>query len=101
MLEGIKIFNDKIVRKLPLVILIDWSLDIIRYSKVTRLERDPRLLFDMENKKTSRMEELENGQQEIQEKTAQMTKMVTNLTKGKGISDDPGLQKKPTFGKVA
>ena len=42
------------------------------------------------------MEELESGQQEIQEKTAQMKKMVTNLTKGKGIPDDPGLQRKPT-----
>ena len=45
----------------------------------------------MENEKTPRMEEIENGQQEIQEKTAQMTKMVTNLTKGKGITDDPDL----------
>ena len=50
----------------------------------------------MENEKTTRMEEIESGQHEIQEKTAQMTKMVTNLTKGKGITDDPGLQKKPT-----
>ena len=25
-----------------------------------------------------------------------MTKMVTNLTKGKRITDDPGLQRKPT-----
>ena len=42
------------------------------------------------------MEELESGQQEMQEKIAQMTKMVTNLTKGKGITDNPGLQRKPT-----
>ena len=42
------------------------------------------------------MEELENGQQEMQEKIAQMMKMVTNLTKGKGIIDDLGLQRKPT-----
>ena len=42
------------------------------------------------------MEEIESGQQEIQEKIAQMTKMVTNLTKRKGITDDPGLQRKPT-----
>ena len=42
------------------------------------------------------MEELENEQQEMQEKIAQMTKMVTNLTKGKGITDDPSLQSKPT-----
>ena len=42
------------------------------------------------------MEELESGQQEMQEKIAQMTKMVTNLTKGNGIIDDPRLQKRPT-----
>ena len=42
------------------------------------------------------MEEFESGQQEMQEKIAQMTKMVTNLTKGKGIIDDPDLQRKPT-----
>ena len=42
------------------------------------------------------MEELESGQQETQEKIAQMTKMVTNLTKGKRITDDLGLQRKPT-----
>ena len=40
------------------------------------------------------MEELENGQQEMQEKITQMTKMVTSLTKGKEITNDPGLQKK-------
>ena len=40
----------------------------------------------MESGKTPRMEELESGQQEMQEKIAQMTKMV----KGKGITDDPG-----------
>ena len=42
-----------------------------------------------------RMEEVENGQQEIQEKTAQMTKIVTSLTKGKRITDDPSLQSEP------
>ena len=36
------------------------------------------------------MEELESGQQEIQKKIAQMTKMVTSLTKRKEITDDPG-----------
>ena len=50
----------------------------------------------MASGKTSRMEEFESGQQEMQEKFAQMTKMVTNLTKGKGITDDPGLQRNPT-----
>ena len=43
-----------------------------------------------------RMEEIGNGQQEMQEKIAQMTKMVTSLTKGKGITDDPNLQREPT-----
>ena len=42
------------------------------------------------------MEELESGQQEMQEKIAQMTKMMTNLTKGKWITNDPSLQRKPT-----
>ena len=55
----------------------------------------------MENEKTPRMEELENEQQEMQEKITQMTKMVTSLTKGKGITDDPGLQKDLHPGKVA
>ena len=41
------------------------------------------------------MEELESGQQEMQEKIAQMTKMVTSLTKGKGITDGPSLQGEP------
>ena len=44
LLEGIKIFSDKITRKLPLVILIGWSLDIARYLEFTRPEKDPRLL---------------------------------------------------------
>ena len=47
----------------------------------------------MASGKTPRMEELESGQQEMQEKIAQMTKMVTSLTKGKGITDDPSLQR--------
>ena len=45
----------------------------------------------MESGKIPRMEELKNGRQEMQEKIAQMTKMVTNLTRGKGITDDPDL----------
>ena len=32
----------------------------------------------------------------MQEKIVQMTKMVTDLTKGKGIIDDPSLQREPT-----
>ena len=50
----------------------------------------------MTSKKTLRMEEFENGQQEMQEKISRVTKMVINLTKGKGITDDPG---EPTFWK--
>ena len=45
------------------------------------------------------MEKLESGQQEIQEKIAQMTKMVTSLTKEKWIIDDPSLQRESTFWK--
>ena len=40
------------------------------------------------------MEEIGNGQQEMQEKIARMTKVATNLTKGKGITDGPSLQRK-------
>ena len=44
----------------------------------------------MESGKTPRMEERQSGQQEMQEKISRATKMVINLTKGKGITDDPG-----------
>ena len=50
----------------------------------------------MASEKNMRMEEIGNEQQEMQKKIARMTKVVTNLTKGKGIIDDPGLQRKPT-----
>ena len=53
----------------------------------------------MTNEKNMRIEEIGNGQQEMQEKIAQMTKMVANLTKGKGITDDPSLQRGPTLWK--
>ena len=43
----------------------------------------------MENEKTPRMEKFESGQQEMQEKISRATKMVINLTMGKGITDDP------------
>ena len=43
-----------------------------------------------------RMEKVGNGQQEMQEKIARMTKVVTNLTKGKRIIDDPSLREGPT-----
>ena len=50
----------------------------------------------MTSEKNMRMEEIGNGQQEMQENIAQMTKMVANLTKGEGITDDPSLQRGPT-----
>ena len=53
----------------------------------------------MANVKNMRMEELESEQQEMQEKIAQMTKMVTNLTKGKGTIDNPSLQREPALWK--
>ena len=49
----------------------------------------------MAGEKTTRVEEIEEGQQEMQEKIAQMTKMVTSLTKRKGITDDPSLWREP------
>ena len=52
--------------------------------------------LDMVSEKNMRMEEIGNGQQEMQEKIAQIMKMVTNLIKEKGIIDDSSLQKEPT-----
>ena len=46
-----------------------------------------------------RIEEIKKGQQEMQKKISQVTKMVTNLIKGKGIIDDPSLQVGPTLRK--
>ena len=50
----------------------------------------------MECGKTPRMEELEKGQQEMQKQIFRAKKMVTSLTKGKGITADPSLQREPT-----
>ena len=97
LLEGIKIFNDKIARKLPLVILTNRSFE--RFKGIWSSQGQKGIedhQSNMENEKTPRMEELESGQQEMQEKITQMTKMVTNLTKGKEIIDDLDLQRKPT-----
>ena len=46
----------------------------------------------MENGRTVRIKEIEKGQQEMQEKIFQVTKMVTSLKKEKGITEDPSLQ---------
>ena len=53
----------------------------------------------MENGRTMRIKEIEKGQQEIQEKFFQVTKLVTNLTKGKEITDDSSLRGGPTLRK--
>ena len=52
--------------------------------------------LDMASEKNMRMEEIGNGQQEMQEKIARMMKVVMNLTKGKWITDGPSLQEEPT-----
>ena len=56
---------------------------------------------DMESEKNMGMEKIGNGQQKMQEKIAQMTKMVTSLAKEKGITDDPSLQREHTSRKGA
>ena len=53
----------------------------------------------MEIGKTPKTGELESGQREMKEKTARMADMVTSLTKGKWIIDDPSLQREPMFWK--
>ena len=58
--------------------------------------RDHQFNMENENEKIMRMEELESGQQKMREKIGQMTKMVMNLTKGKWITDDFDLQRRPT-----
>ena len=52
--------------------------------------------LDMVSEKNMRMEEIGNRQQEMQEKIARRTKVVMNLTKGKGITESPSLQEEPT-----
>ena len=52
--------------------------------------------MDMAGEKTMRVEKIEERQQEMKQKIAQIEDMVTSLTKGKGITDDSSLQKEPT-----
>ena len=67
-----------------------WSHKIEKGSRIVKL--------DMASEKNMRMKEIGNGngQQEMQEKIARRTKVVMNLTKGKGITEGPSLQEKPT-----
>ena len=85
----------KLQEKSPLVILTCWSLNIARDLEPQGQKGSGITKSDMASEKNMRMEEIGNGQQEMQEKIAQMTKMVTSLTKGKGITDDPSLQREP------
>ena len=48
----------------------------------------------MEDEWTVRIEEIENGQQNMQEKMSQVMKMMTDLIKGNGIIEDPKSQKR-------
>ena len=41
------------------------------------------------------MEQIKKGQQDMQEKIFQVTKMVTSLTKRKGITEDLDSQDRP------
>ena len=49
----------------------------------------------MAGEKTTRVEEIEERQQDIKKKIAQMADMVTSLTERKGITDGPSLQSEP------
>ena len=68
----------------------------IRSHKIEKGSRTVKL--DMASEKNMRRKEIGNGngQQEMQEKIARRTKVVMNLTKGKGITEGLGLQEKPT-----
>ena len=62
-----------------------------------KTEKGSRIVkLDMASEKNMRMEEIGNGQQEMQKKIARRTKVVMNLTKGKGITEGPNLQEEPT-----
>ena len=50
---------------------------------------------NMADESTMRMEEIEKGQQDMQEKISQATEMVTSLTKGQGITKDPSSLDRP------
>ena len=91
LLEGITIFNCKEIAPSNPNWLEFGHCKVFGVHKARKKVRD--YCFDLENEKTPRTEELESGQQEMQEKIPRATKMMINLTKGKGITDDP---RKPT-----
>ena len=65
-----------------------WSHNTEKGSRTVKL--------NMTSEKNMRMEEIGNGQQEMQEKITRRTKVVMNLTKGKGITEGPSSQEEPT-----
>ena len=94
--KNIKSVNDETTRKSPLVILTGWSFEHFKRFGVTSPKKGSGIVkLDMASEKTMRVEEIEKGQQEMQEKIVQMTKTVTSPKKEKGITDDPNLQREP------
>ena len=86
----------KLQEKLPLVILTGWSFWTFQGIWSHKTEKGSGIVkLDMASEKTMRIEEIKNGQQEMQERIAQMANTMTSLTKGKGITDGPSLQSEP------
>ena len=86
-----------ITRKSPLAILTYWILNMLRGLEVHKAKKGPEITSSTwQVRRPQEWKELESGQQEMQEKISRVKKMVINLTKGKGITDDPDLQRKPT-----
>ena len=86
----------KLQEKSPLIILTYWSLNIVRDLEPQGQKRSGITNSDMASEKSMRMEEIEKGQQDMQEKISQATEMVTSLTKGNGIIEDPSSRDRPT-----
>ena len=78
LLESIKNVNDEMIRKSSLVILIDWNFEHFKGFGIRKTEKG---LEIMTSEKNMRMEEIGNGQQEMQEKIAQMMKNGGELDK--------------------
>ena len=85
---------------MPLVIITCWSLNIWRDLEPQGQKGIEDHQSNMENERIMGMEEIENGQQGMQEKLSQVTKMVTILIKGKGITEDPSLRENLHLGKI-
>ena len=95
LLKGIKKFQWRNCKK---VAPSDPSLLEFEHCKgfgITRSKKDlESSSLGMTSEKTTRVEETEKGQWQMQEKIFQTMKMAMNLTKGKWITDGPSLQEK-------